>query len=56
MDEYIGSRGRTRLRTVPYLAGEDEVPARWYAEMGTLSLSQTVVELQRHFEVAASEF
>ena len=38
MDEYIGSRGRTRLKTVPYLAGEGNVPARWYAEMGVFEL------------------
>ncbi len=38
MDEYISSRGRTRLKTVPDLAGECHVPARWYTEMGIFEL------------------
>lgn len=68
MAEYIDSRGRTRLMAVPYLAGECGTcgmvrgDGPWGSQMRSVvfgvpgSLSQTVVELQRHCEVAASEF
>ncbi len=55
--EYISSRGRTRLKNRSRSCGRMQSTCEMVHGDGHLSLSQTVVELQRHCEVAAaSEF